>query len=69
MKAVLLGVAFVAGGVLTWLLTVHRETREVGPDAAGPTEESAASDASGFGGARSAESSGAAGSRWSPPPT
>ena len=60
MKGVLLLVAFVAGGVLTWLLTVHRVTREVASDA----DADADVDASGFGGPRSGESSGAAGARW-----
>ncbi len=67
MKGVLLLIAFVAGGVLTWLLTVHRVTREVASDTAGVTDASEASDAadaSGFGGPRSGESSGAAGARW-----
>ncbi|WP_076258913.1 hypothetical protein [Intrasporangium flavum] len=58
MKAALLLVAFVAGGGLTWLLTVHRVTREIAPDATDATEPSD------FAGARSGESSGSAGSRW-----
>ncbi|WP_323101639.1 hypothetical protein [Intrasporangium sp. YIM S08009] len=61
MKGVLLLIAFVAGGVLTWLLTVHRVTREVATDA---TDASDAADASGFGGPPSGESSGVAGARW-----
>jgi hypothetical protein len=70
-KAVLILIAFVAGGVLTWQLTVRRVTREVAPGAGGATgateetsEASDTADASGFGGPRSGESSGAAGARW-----
>jgi hypothetical protein len=63
-KWVLLLVAFVAGAGLTWLLTVHRVTRDVpvggAPDADDRTED----DASGFGGPSSGESSGVAGARW-----
>jgi len=57
-KGALLLLAFVAGAVVTWLLTVHRVSREVDPGASGPSDDAD------FGGTRSAESSGTAGARW-----
>ncbi len=62
MRGVLFLVAFVAGAAITWLLTVHRVSREGSPDT--PDTPDAAVAASDFGGSRSEESSGLAGARW-----
>jgi hypothetical protein len=69
-------VAFLLGGGLTWVLTVHRVTRvlpdtsgeaAVGGDEAHEAGEAAEDeDGSAFGGPSSEESSGEAGARWMP---